>query len=138
MGRTQCDRYRFLVSRKAGRSLLALALILAFKSRALIRQRITTEGRKLSVSTVVLIHWALATSALSARAVFSDMATRFFQTGLTYFGGRVAALTVPTIATHPVAPARTQPAAGVVDLVEPEAGLEIITTSVTVPHPDAG
>jgi hypothetical protein len=55
------------------------------------------------------LQWAVATTLLSARLAYTDMAICFFQAGLTYFGGQVATLAAPPAVSLAASPAVLPP-----------------------------
>ena len=85
--------WRLLSSGTSGLSVSVLACLLTYRMRGPLQVFVKQRWSTFSSTTILLVQWAAATTLLSARMAFSDMATRFFQTGFTYFGGQVATLT---------------------------------------------
>ena len=80
---------KFVVSGKAGHTLLAVLTYVLYRNRAGIQRAARSKYVELLAALAVLAQWAFANTVLSAQAAFSIKATQFFQGGLTYFGGLV-------------------------------------------------
>ena len=85
--------WRLLSPGLSGRSISVLACLLAYRMRGRLRVFLGRRWSTFSSAAILLVQWAAATTLLSARTAFSDMATRFFQSGFTYLCGQVATLT---------------------------------------------
>jgi hypothetical protein len=82
---------KFVVSGKAGHTMLAVLTYVLYRNRAGIKRAAMSKYVELLAALAVLAQWAFANTVLSAQAAFSIKATQFFQSGLTYFGGQMSA-----------------------------------------------
>jgi len=83
--------WKFVVSGKAGKTLLFFFTFVVYQNRKGIRRAAKSKSVELLAALAVLAQWAFANTVLSAQTAFSIKATQFFQGGLTYFGGQVSA-----------------------------------------------
>ena len=126
--------WKFLSSGTGGRSLSALACLLAYRMRGPLRSLIKRKWSTFSSTAVLLVQWAAATTLLSARLAFSDTATRFFQAGFEYFGGHVATLTSAPAITLPDGSSLADASPIIQEEEEPRMQSVIVPRSVIVPH----